>query len=120
ESYLAAHSHGPAAPEDQQYQDFLADFLSEDLTFRTAGGTLLVGKEAYLHRPPAATTRYASASVNLVHKTPESVLLSAQVHTRPKGEGSPTQSYSNTRLFVKKDDHWKCRIWINYPESAIV
>jgi hypothetical protein len=103
--------------EDELSMNFLGSFVSNDLTFRTAGGKLFIGKDAYLNRKPADITRYPSVSVYLLDKKDESILLSTVVKTRPKGEGS-TNSYLNFRLFVMEEKKWKCRLWINYPDNT--
>jgi hypothetical protein len=105
----------PVAQARSREKSFLEDLVSEDLMFRTASGKLLIGKMAYLERPPAEVIREASNSVRILHKSPESMLLSTVVHTQPK-EGGSRKSFSNIRLFVKENDIWKCRVWINHPE----
>ena len=101
---------------DNKNRAFLDDSLSADLTFCTADGKLLVGKVAYLDRPPAdVIIRYPSDSIRILLKGPESILLSTVVYTELK-KGGPRQSFSNSRLFVKEGDIWKCRVWVNYPE----
>jgi len=112
-----------ATPQDKQDDEFLDAFVSEELTMRTAGGSIL-DRRAYLTRGPAAFTRHASDSVRILHKTStpafpdhESVLLSTVVHTTG-GPGGP-QQITNLRLFGKEEGRvWRCRMWMNYPEPG--
>jgi hypothetical protein len=102
----------------QQAEAFFRGLLSEQLLFRTARGALL-NKDAFLARPRPDTEveRSSSGSVRILHKSDESVILSTVVYTRP-GTAGPQDAYSNTRLFVKEGESWKCRVWLNYPKPG--
>jgi quercetin dioxygenase-like cupin family protein len=104
---------------DEKDREFLNDFLSMDLIFRTGSGHLIEGKLAFLDRQPDDIIRKPSASIRILHKSPESVYLYSVVHTQSK-DGNNRKSFSNYRLFVKEENMWKCRLWINYPEFGVV
>jgi hypothetical protein len=104
--------------EDSGDSAFFDDFLSEELMFRAASGKLL-NKQAFLKRTPANITRIPSDSVCVLHKSPDSVLLSTIVHTL--AEGGRRQTYSNYRTCVREGEEkerWRLRIWLNYPEAT--
>ena len=98
---------------------FLSSFVSEDLIFHTANGSVLRTREEYVWRPPAlGLLRSSSGSASILHLAREqasglakSVLLSTIVHTQKEGA---RQSVVNLRSFVKQSDSWVCRLWLNY------
>jgi mannose-6-phosphate isomerase-like protein (cupin superfamily) len=112
---------------------FLRDFVSEELTFSTAGGVIL-GKSDYLRRTGGAP-RTPSDGVRILYKkapegeTPARMLVQTVVHTR---DADTRASYANYRLFYNEGPSgsepsprdprvrgWKCRVWMNCPESTV-
>ena len=102
--------------ENGRDRTFLETFLSEHLTFRTAKG-IYVGREQYLNRDAAKVERASSGSVQILHASPETLLLSTAVEM-PAPAGVKA-SFSNIRLFVKEGGAWKCSVWLNFPEPAV-
>ncbi len=96
---------------------FLSDFVSSDLIFRSGGGDIVTGKDAFLKRPPSPVTRSSSGSVRVLHKGVSSLLISTTVYTTPI-EGGQAKSFVNLRLFRKENSGWKCLVWMNYLESG--
>lgn len=105
--------------EDDKNRAFLDDFLSMQLTFRSAAGKIFE-KTQYMARGPG-DPRLPSDCIRILHKSTgkdsETVLLSTVVHTQPK-EG-PRKSFSNYRLFVKEAGIWRCRVWMNHPDPRV-
>ena len=101
--------------EDRGDGPFFDDFLSEQLTFRTASGTVL-DKAGFTSRGFTNRNRLPSDSVRVLHQGPDSVLLSTMVGV--PGDGGRIQFFSNERLFVREGNTLACRVWLNYPEPA--
>lgn len=99
--------------ESRKDREILEDLLSENLTFRTAKGIYL-GREQYLNREPG-TERTSSGSVQILHETASTLLLSTVVET---GSGGAKAAFTNIRLFVKEGGAWKCSVWMNFPEPV--
>lgn len=97
--------------EDRDDEAFLMKLLSGMLIFRTAGGSYLDSGQ-YLRRPQPdpVFVKSTSGSIQVLHETSDTVLLSTVVET------SRPASYTNVRLFVKEEGTWKCRVWLNSPE----
>jgi hypothetical protein len=92
----------------------LAAFVSEELSFRTAGGQT-IGKRRYLDRKPSHAERKpgGDGAVCILHKCPECLFLSTIVDVQ-QGQGASTESYMNLRLFGRQQDEWRCRTWMNF------
>jgi cupin domain len=99
--------------EDHGDGTFFEDFLSEQLTFRTAPGAVL-DKAGFTSRGFKNRKRKASDSVRVLHQGPDSVLLVTTVEVPGDGGGI----FSNERLFVREGTRLMCRVWLNYPEPA--
>jgi hypothetical protein len=103
--------------EENPDGEFLNDFTSTELKFRNAKGKYL-GKKAYLKRPPAGVKRTPSDTICVLYKAVDSVLLSTVVQTESTKTGA-REAFVNTRFFVREGDGlWRCRVWMNFPESA--
>jgi hypothetical protein len=99
--------------EDRGDESFFDDFLSEQVTFRTAPGPVL-DKAGFKGRGFQNRNRLPSDSVRVLHKGADSVLLLTAVVV--PGDGGAPQSVSNERLFVREGTSLKCRVWLNYPD----
>jgi hypothetical protein len=112
ENRWEARNRAAPSPTDREDEAFLRALLSAALTFRTAKGGFL-DRGRYLARPPPAqpVVRSSRGTVQVLHASAESVLLSTVVETRaPDGTGA---AFENARLFVREDGRWKCRVWWN-------
>jgi hypothetical protein len=104
--------------EDGDDEAFLLNMLLGMLIFRTAKG-LYLDRGQYLRRPQPepAIVRSTSGSIQVIHETSDTALLSTVVETS-RSNGARASS-SNVRLFVKEEGAWKCRVWLNSPEPSV-
>ena len=100
--------------EDNADRAFFERILSKDLTFCTAAGQILQGKEAFFERGFERSDRRSCGSARVLNRTTDSLLLSTVVIVA--GGGGPPKSYTNVRHFIQEEGRPKCRLWANYPE----
>jgi len=116
DSDIALIRRNLAVPQREDLGDakFFEEFLAASLMFRAANGQVL-DKQGFLQRGFANRRRKASASVVVLHKSAQDMLLS-NIVTLP-GPNGPL-SFTNVRLMALENGAWKCRVWINYPEPG--
>jgi hypothetical protein len=108
------NEEGVSPTENEKNRALLDALLSEELTFCNAAGMVLRKKD-YMDRAPG-DRRTSSDGIRILYKNPKSMLLATTVHAQSK-EGS-RKSFSNYRLFVKEEDVWRCRVWMNHPDPG--
>jgi hypothetical protein len=104
----------------------LEALMHPDLAFRRVPGDV-VGRDAYLAaleppptKQPTTRTRVGSSGLEILHVTAKSVVAAIDVHVLERTEGSYLVTRSkvrNLRTFVR-EDHWKCRLWVNTPADG--
>jgi quercetin dioxygenase-like cupin family protein len=103
---------------DRQDEALLLGLLSSSLIFRTAKSSYL-DRQHYLERlssnPPVV--RSTSGSVQILHQTSDTVLLSTTVETAR--EDGVRALFTNVRLFIREEATLKCRVWLNYPDPSV-
>jgi glyoxylase I family protein len=93
--------------------DSLRDVLHDELVFRRADG-ILVGKDAYLADLPNRAYDELTVEVADLEERDESAVVTVMVSVRGTAHGQPFGgTFRNVRTFVKADDGWQCRFWIN-------
>jgi hypothetical protein len=91
----------------------LTRILSEDLVFRRGSG-VIVDRGTYLTELPDTTYQVLQSGEFEVDEKPESALVTLVVTVVGTRQGKPFAGrFRNTRLFVRDEGDWTCRIWIN-------
>jgi hypothetical protein len=96
-----------AEREDNRNNDaapFFDEFLSNQIVFNRADGSMVVGKKEFIDAGFKDRGRRSSGSVRVLRRTTDTVFLSTVV-TVTKG---PPLSFTNLKLFVREDGSLKC------------
>jgi glyoxylase I family protein len=101
------------AAEKEHDLDFLREVLHDELVFRRADGTV-VGKDEYLRSLEDRTYDVLDVEVADVDARAESAVVTAIVTARGTSGGAPfAGTFRNVRTFVRDEERWQCRLWIN-------
>jgi glyoxylase I family protein len=99
--------------EKEHDVEFLREVLHDDLVFRRADGTV-VGKDEYLGALQDRTYEALDVEISDVDARCESAVVTAIVTARGTSGGVRfAGTFRNVRTFVRDEERWRCRVWIN-------
>jgi glyoxylase I family protein len=99
--------------EKEHDLEFLREVLHDDLVFRRADGTV-VGKDEYLDSLHDRTFDVLDVEISDVDARDESAVVTAIVTARGTSAGVRFGgTFRNVRTFVRDEERWRCRLWVN-------